>query len=263
MQEKRNRVTGILIGLAAGDRIGGPTHMALRLGESLYECGNFNLEDIRNRYFAWWKEGAFDTGPTTARVFELVDSGSSFEEATAQVHFELGGLTAGCNPVHRATPLAMLNTLTDDDLKICAYNEAKITHHNEIAGDISAAAISICRALILGENWTDAIANAKLGRLDVTSNALKMQPFESLNRDGFAPHVLSAAAYFVASSRDFNTMLKRAISFAGPANYCPVLAGSIGGARWGASNIDSAWFANNNVISRIKTVAEFLASSWS
>jgi hypothetical protein len=36
-------------------------------------------------------------------------------------------------------------------------------------------------------------------------------------------------------------VLQKSIEFAGPANYCPVLVGSLAGARWGASSISDRW----------------------
>ena len=50
MQTIDDRIVGVLFGLAAGDRIGGPVRMALMLAESLGECGVFDATDIRRRY---------------------------------------------------------------------------------------------------------------------------------------------------------------------------------------------------------------------
>ncbi len=100
-----DRCRGVLLGLAAGDRIGGPTRRAVRLAESLLDCGRFNSSDILERYLAWWQEGAFDTGPASGRALELMASGAPLQDAPAQVHKELGGKTAGCNPAHRSAPL--------------------------------------------------------------------------------------------------------------------------------------------------------------
>ena len=109
-------VKGILLGLAAGDRNGGPIRMAVRLAESLVDVGRFDLADIGARYLDWWREDAFDTGPTAARVFTLVDSGLSFPTAVQQVHIATGEQTAGCNPDHRSAPLAMLSQLDTQQL---------------------------------------------------------------------------------------------------------------------------------------------------
>src|SRR3954470_6532651 len=89
-----DRCRGVLVGLAAGDRIGGPIRMAVRLAESLLDCGGFNSADILNRYLAWRREGAFDTGPVSDRTLALIAARLSVREATAQVHREFAGETA-------------------------------------------------------------------------------------------------------------------------------------------------------------------------
>ena len=115
----QDRCRGVLLGLAAGDRNGGPIRMAVRLAESLLELGRFDPADTVGRYLRWWREGAFDTGPVSGRALELVAAGKSASEASAQVHREFAGRTAGCNPAHRSSPLAMLASLADDDLPGC------------------------------------------------------------------------------------------------------------------------------------------------
>ena len=104
MSETRDRIRGVLLGLAAGDRNGGPIRMAVRLAESLSDRRQFDPEDILSRYLAWWRDGAFDTGPTTAAVLSLVDGGMDGIEAVKRVHNESVGMTAGCNPAHRCVP---------------------------------------------------------------------------------------------------------------------------------------------------------------
>ena len=70
-----DRCRGVLIGLAAGDKIGGPIRMAVRLAECLLACGGFAPTDILERYLRWWREGAFDTGPVSHRAVALVAAG--------------------------------------------------------------------------------------------------------------------------------------------------------------------------------------------
>jgi len=70
-----NRCRGVMIGLAAGDRNGGPIRMAVRLAESLHDCGGFDPADILDRYLTWWKAGAFDTGPVSDGALALIAAG--------------------------------------------------------------------------------------------------------------------------------------------------------------------------------------------
>ena len=258
--EQNDQLKGILLGLAAGDRNGGPIHMAVRLAESLVDRGKFDLEDIGARYLAWWHNDAFDTGPTAARVFTLVDSGLSFPVAARQVHIETGEQTAGCNPAHRSAPLAMMSHLTTQQLAEYAMEEGALTHHHPLSGDVAAAVVVICHQLVRGSTWDNAIELACAGRLPETRISMRKPDFNSLNNGGFAPDVLAAAVHFVGTSGSFEDALERSLQFAGPSNYCPVLVGSIAGARWGMSSIKHSLLEHCSILSRVHAVAENLTS---
>jgi ADP-ribosylglycohydrolase len=236
--------------------------MAVRLAESLLELGRFDAADIVARYLCWWREGAFDTGPVSGRVLELLAAGMSAEKASAQVHREFTGKTAGCNPAHRSSPLAMLASLADDDLPDCAITEARLTHHDPVAGDVAAAVTVLCRFLIRGVAWENAVQRSAGERQTETSGVLFSVRDGPGTCGGFAPEVLRAAAYFVGSSSSFSEALERSVLFGGPANYCPVLVGAIGGARWGSSAIPAPALAHIDILPRVKTCAHGLAAGW-
>jgi len=263
MRDLEDRIIGLLLGLAAGDQIGGPVRMALRVAESLRDRGGFDVSDIGARYLEWWRSGAFDTGPTAGLVLSLVASGVPFEQASVQVDEKHEGWTAGCNPVHRNTPLAMRASLDDSHVGQAAAEEARLTHRHPLAGDVAAAAAVLCRTLIRGMPWPTALSLAADGRLPGTRDAFKIRPPEKLSPDGFAPNVLGAALCFINASDSFSVALARSIDFAGPSNYCPVLVGSIGGARWGRSQIDEKLLHHHGkLLPRLEAVALFLAREW-
>jgi ADP-ribosylglycohydrolase len=247
-----NRCRGVLVGLAAGDRIGGPIRMAVRLAESLRACGGFDPKDILERYLHWWREGAFDTGPVSGRALELVAAGMPVVEASAKVHREFGGKTAGCNPAHRSSPLSMLAAITGEDLPACAMTEARLTHQDPLAGEVAALVNKLCRALIRGAAWQDAVQ-------ETGSFAGREGPG---NNGGYSPDVLRAALYFVGSSACFTEALDRSLAFAGPSNYCPVLVGAVAGARWGAPAISPSALAHVDILPKVRASAEALAAGW-
>ena len=74
--------------------------------------------------------------------------------------------------------------------------------------------------------------------------------------------MLAAAIFFVHNGVSFDDALQKSIEFAGPENYCPVLVGSLAGARWGASSISDRWLTDVRNIGRIKEVSFALASEW-
>jgi ADP-ribosylglycohydrolase len=198
----------------------------------------------------------------SARAFELISLGVEPADAVAQVHRELKGLTAGCNPAHRAAPPAMCLFIADDDLPATAIQEAKLTHEHALAGDISAAVGMLCRALIRGAAWSEALEVAAVARQPATQAAMSLGIRPTLKPGGFAPDVLRAAIFFVDRHSSFETALSEALRFAGPANYCPVLVGSIAGARWGASDIVIDGYPRSEILRRALEVSQELSSQW-
>ena len=213
------------------DQNGGPTGMAFGLAGSLIRNNGFDIDDIAKSYMRWHKHDGFDAGPTASRVFQLVEKGMSFHKASEQVNFETNGMTAGCNPAHRAAALATLD-VDEKELIDIAVQEAKLTHRHPLAADVSVATVLLCRKLSHGEDWHESIASVRKGRLVETQRALESHQIDDLRGDGFAPNVLTAAMYFLMNSDNLDEAIKRSIDFAGPANYCPVLVGAIGSARW-------------------------------
>ena len=93
-----DRRAGLWRGLGQGDRNGGPTQMALRLKQSLESLGRFCPDDVFARYLQWWRTEGFDTGPTAAGVFALIEAGLDRETAVRQIHEESGAPPPAATP---------------------------------------------------------------------------------------------------------------------------------------------------------------------
>jgi ADP-ribosylglycohydrolase len=152
--------------------------------------------------------------------------------------------------------------VADDALHIIAVQEANLTHEHELAGDVSAAVVVLCRLLVRGVAWDQALEMAEQGRERATQAALSLTRKSRLDSGGFAPDALQAAVFFVGNNSTFDTALSEAFRFAGPANYCPVLVGSIAGARWGAAQIVIDCHQPNEILSRALEVSDGLGSQW-
>jgi ADP-ribosylglycohydrolase len=156
----------------------------------------------------------------------------------------------------------MATFLADDELAGCALREARLTHQHPLAGDVAAAVAVLCRVLIRGEPWSDALATAKIGRLQPTIEVLNGDHPCPLSPGGYAPEVLRAAVHFVARHDTFADALSDSLDFAGPANYGPVLVGAIAGARWGAASIPVPMLLNCGLPGRLRDVSDRLAGDW-
>ena len=111
--------------------------------------------------------------------------------------------------------------------------------------------------------WAPALSAAALGRTPETVRALDTGEPAELARGGFAPVALRAAVWFVDQADGFAAALERANEFAGPANYCPVLVGSIGGARWGWTQVEPRlWAHQGKLVPRLTELALALAGGW-
>jgi len=152
--------------------------------------------------------------------------------------------------------------LSDDELASLACQEAKLTHWDPLAGRVSAAAVVICRALVRGEDWEASLLRASTHCDQLIQGWWKGRDEPPLSPCGFAPEVLRAAVFFVGTSRDYGIALNRSLEFAGPANYCPVLVGAIGGARWGASRIPEERLPKSAILRRVESVSDALAATW-
>jgi len=252
-----------MLGLAAGDRNGGPVQLAMRLGESLALNGCLDVSEVCGRYVKWCREGAFDTGPVTLRALALIDTGVDLREASAIVDREMKGMTAGCNPAHRIAPMAAAAFISDDELPELARAEARLTHANRLAGDAASAVAVLCRSLIRGASWEDAIVTAMTGRLPDTQQAIELSVSARGDAGGFAPLVLQSALYFLQEASGFSHALEASLRFAGAPNYCPVLVGAIGGARWGESDIPPSMLRHCVIEAELRRVADSLAAGWS
>jgi ADP-ribosylglycohydrolase len=173
-----------------------------------------------------------------------------YQEATVQVHRELGGRTAGRDPAHRSSPLAMLATLADDDLSGFAMAEARLTHHDPLAGEVAAAINKLCRALVRGDGWGVAVRQC---------GGFASDDGPGSNGE-FAPDVPRAAPRFLGGSAPFAEALERALLLAGPSNYCSVLVGAIAGARWGVSAWANAEDGMADILPGVRRTAEDLAA---
>ncbi|MDC1260650.1 ADP-ribosylglycohydrolase family protein [Pseudomonadota bacterium] len=211
----------IEMGFQRGDKNGGPTELAKILSKSLIAYNGFNQSDLVKRYYHWWNTDAFDTGPTFAMVFQKLSQGISIEDASIQVHKQLNGATAGCGPAHRIAPLAGYKNIPTNQLTDFARQEARITHYHPDAGNCSAVMVLLCRYLIEGNSWVDSKDLVSQNE-EMKSTWINIQN-ANLNKGGYVLDVMHSAFYFL----DKNDALRKSLTFAGSANYCPVIVGII------------------------------------
>ena len=118
-----NSTQGKLAGTITDD-----TEQALCIARSLVERGEFDPEDIAERFVAWYNRGPFDTGIMTADALGRIDRGASWADAGRDVwEAKPEGSNAGNGSVMRCAPLT---TAFDDReaLRRVSRDSSQITH---------------------------------------------------------------------------------------------------------------------------------------
>ena len=217
-------------------------------------------EGLTRDYLHWLESGeAFDFGTAFGAVFEglsakmaqsdgLADLQETHRRVVKDVAVKID--SAGVNPAHRNAVIAMFSTLfpTNEAAAAAARLETSLTHLHPAAVDTSVAVVVICRELILGRSVQGAVAAAILLVQHAEVIAVLQRYSDNANRSvtprlstgGYSPQTLEAALHFVSSTTSFEEAWTASISFAGCANYCPVLVGSIAGALYGDAAVPSS-----------------------
>lgn len=257
----QDHVEGCLRGLSYADIDGGTSNMTLLVFQSLIENKNIGVDkvdysDIGRRYLKWYNNNAVDTGMVNAMVFDLVNKGATFEDASKEVDRGLHGMTASSRPACRSLPisayLAGVVNKNPDVWKVSGSNkiitkfieqEVKLTHRHVHTSQISIAVNIICMCLMLSyslnesvKNGADFISPKTRRSLGLTSRPIPITK-KDLKNTGYADDALIAAIWFIRNTNSFDEAVKESLKLKGKANYCSTLVGAIGGALYGYNDI--------------------------
>eukprot|EP00300_Choanocystis_sp_HF-7_P003267 c12488_g1_i2.p1 GENE.c12488_g1_i2~~c12488_g1_i2.p1 ORF type:complete len:252 (+),score=12.52 c12488_g1_i2:3-758(+) len=193
---------GVLLGLAAGDRNGGPIQMALCLAESLSNCRSYDPCDVFSAYLKWWRRGsgvdAWDTGPTCASLF-AAQTGPLRVDALVRRSQEYHKRTqsAGCNSAHRCAPLSLAPFLSMEQLVVCSRLESSLTHADPRSLETCVAVNVICRCLTQAESIEQSIRTAEsLVTNDEVKSILSLASSWAVN-----PSLLASERYRLDTAR--------------------------------------------------------------
>ncbi|MEK9701000.1 MAG: ADP-ribosylglycohydrolase family protein [Deltaproteobacteria bacterium] len=212
------KVELILQGISDGDAIGGPFAMASLVAKTLAN-DPYDFDALDKAYRDYYDSGSFDSGPTFEKVHELMANGYTRSEAVVETHRLFNGSTAGCNPMHRFMVIAGLD-VPYERLDSLARRDARMTHHDPIAGTCSSFLIRILRRSLNNEDLVDAQKSVIEETSPMGLNFRKAWP----SKNGFAPEVLCAGIKFAHIK---GNGLQQAIAYAGTNNYCPVVTGAL------------------------------------
>jgi len=273
------RAQGALLGLACGDAVGttvefklrgtfhpltdmtggGPfrlqpgqwtddTSMALCLGESLLECGEFDARDQMERYVRWFRAGhlsstgrCFDIGNTVMEaLLEFENTGNPFSGSAEPNR-------AGNGSIMRLTPVVLFFHPDREAVDRFAAESSRTTHGAD-------EAVAACR--ILGGILHGALSGLPKDELllsvpaadwmsprlkEIAAGKYMGKSREEIRGTGYVVDSLEAALWSFWSTSSFREAILAAANLGDDSDTTAAITGQVAGAHFGLRAIPEAW----------------------
>ena len=296
----QGRFRGALLGLAVGEALGAPaefltsaqiverfgvitdmlgggcndlapgetmdaTEMMLCLAESLADSGDFEPEDIMQRYSAWFAASPRDVSLTVRTAMLSYRAGTHWDVASRRAFEILGSPSAANGSIMRTAPIGLRFLNDAEQRRDCSQRESMLTHFDRLAGAACAALNDVLAAAVRGEL---AAALPELAdhydeedrRVSATlREAVDSEPEEILS-SAYVLDTLRTALWAVLRSASFEDALCLTVNLGNDADTVGAVAGALAGAVYGEAGIPERWLQPLTVRTRVTTAADRLAA---
>ena len=293
------RARGALLGLAVGNQLAVPTErygtakaireafpegvrdlapppkgspfdddaaMTLLLAESLAEKGDFDANDVAERWVKWMKRDGRGIGLTTQRALRLIERGTEPFEAGRLAR--AGGAAASNGAVMRCIPVAIRYHDNVDKLVRVSTQQAAITHGDERCTWGAAAVNLAARELLHGNQY---FVEEVLHRLQgaaprVLVEAIRRVPWEQesdlpiavAGEYGYVVHCVEIAFWCAVHRPSLEEALVFLTEAGGDTDTNAAVAGALLGARDGETGIPPRWLEQLGTARGVSALAERL-----
>ncbi|MGN0064138.1 MAG: ADP-ribosylglycohydrolase family protein [Nocardioides sp.] len=215
------------------------------------------LDAVADGFSEWFAAGPADVGIQTSRVLQLAGrsaSASQMTRAATDVHRENGGRSAGNGSLMRTAPVALAHLIAPErEVVQAAMALSALTHHDPLAGQGAALwSLMVQHAVLHGEfaDPRDLLRHVPDSEqwVDHLDAAEKGQP-ETFSQNAWVVGALQAAWSSIVHTPEPGCIpcahlpesLARAIGIGHDTDTVAAIAGTLLGARWGASAIPLEW----------------------
>lgn len=233
------------------------TLQAMAVAESLVACRGFSGPDLAARLLAGFRAHPGYYGPTSSRVFSLVEAGVAPEAAARRVHEESGASRTN-GPVMRGPPIGVVYAgRAVEEVSMAA---ARLTHHDPVAGAASGFVNRVASELCRGKNreaaYLAAVADCREPEtLAVLGSWRTRPPVPSLD----ALELAHAAVTIFMTTTSFAGAVEAAVNMGGDSDTLGAVAGALAGAAYGAGSIPRDWLAPLEPRGHLVALADGLA----
>ncbi len=231
------------------DIVGGDSELALALARGIVARGNFEPDEVAQRYLAWYASGPFDIGNTTRQAFGQWDDGDAVAErvaARASIASQANG------SLMRVSPLGIFgHGLPEADLAIFAAIDSRLSHPHPVcvaacAVFVHAIAYAVRTGSGAGAVFEEACKFA--GRCDLAApirdslmTAAEKRPDDFETNEGWVRIAFENAFFELAHVDSFEEALVRTVNAGGDTDTNGAIAGALLGAVVGEASIPERW----------------------
>jgi ADP-ribosyl-[dinitrogen reductase] hydrolase len=232
------------------------TLQAVAVAESLVACRGFSGPDLAARLLAGYQVHPEYYGPTSTRVFSLVEAGVTPGTAARLVHEERGASRTN-GPVMRGPPIGVVYAgRAVEEVSMVA---ARLTHFDPVAGAASGfvnrMASELCRGRDREAAYLAALADCREPEtLAVLGEWRTRTPVPSLD----ALELAHAAITVVMTTTTFTGAVEKAVNMGGDSDTLGAVAGALAGAAYGVGSIPRNWLAPLELRERLVALADGL-----
>ena len=232
------------------------TQMAICVAEEAAK-GLLDPAAVGSRFLDWFKGGPRDVGNQTRAVLSASRSPAVLS-ATAAAYFQAHpGRAAGNGSLMRTGPVALAATGNDTKLAGLARRVSELTHADPLTGDACVLwCVGIDRAIREDrlDGVRDGLALLPEERRDfwvATIDEAARRPPSSFNPNGYVVTAFQAALASVLQTpvpitqpcRHLQEALRTVVRVGHDTDTIAAIAGSLLGARWGATAVPATWQA--------------------
>ncbi|WP_418284859.1 ADP-ribosylglycohydrolase family protein [Halorubrum sp. DTA46] len=244
------------------------TEQALCIARSLVEQQAFDPADVADRFVAWYDTNPFDIGGMTRRALTRLKRGDEWDKAGQQIWEQSPeGQNAGNGSVMRCAPLAIPYVTDWERLAEVSRQSSQITHADPrctygcailnltIAGLLDDAEKPLGDALdYVGGDAPDELVTA-------LRPLTRGESPDTLETSGYVVHSLQTALHDGVFAGSAEEAIVTAVNRGGDADTIGAIAGSVAGARFGASQLPDRWLRAIDGVDELETLAERLVEA--
>ena len=280
MTTLRERYEGTLLGLAAGDALGGSvefmprsavlrahpdgvreitgggphdlrrgevtddTAMALAIARACTPEG-IDLDQVAANFVEWYRSDPKDIGITTSRALAKLDAGVPWREIGDRMTAETPQKLAGNGSVMRCAPVALRFRHDRALLREVSIDSARMTHPDPMA-TWGAVALNQAIAWLLDGGSLDGVREAAIDGVDNEGvvRAIKEsadRDYDAVTSTGFVLDTLGASFWTLAHRDNAEEAIVAAVSMGDDTDTTGAVTGALVGAHYGVSALPERW----------------------